>query len=325
MCEISVIVPVYNVEQYLPRCLDSILQQTFSDFEIILVEDGTEDGAGSICDDYSGRDERIRVIHQKNMGLAQARKNGLSIARGRYIMFVDSDDWIDSQMLETMYGQAEKTNADVVCAQCRRVDEKGRILSRKTQFKTVVCEESKEMAYHLHVTRRISTSACTKLISKEIMRSVIFKENLGIGEEHDMVAQIILYASKMVVTDEIFYNYFMRGNSISHAGYTEKYANSLDNYLAIEGKMERLFPDYRGEIRGFYAEFEMAVMTAMCRNKKFDWRVINRLRSVLGDQMADIIKNKGTPMYMKICIVMTVYVPYMFIILFRIIHLLTGR
>lgn len=325
MYKISVIVPVYNVEQYLPRCLDSILHQTFSDFEIILVDDGTEDRGGYICDDYASHDKRIRVIHQKNMGLAQARKSGLSVAQGQYVMFVDSDDWVDNQMLEIMYRQAIREDADVVCAQCRRVDEKGCILNKSQRFKTIICNNQKAMAYHMHVTRFISTSACAKLISRDLMQSVSFKNNLAIGEEHDMVAQVILNASKLIIMDGSFYNYFLRSNSISRAGYNARYANSLNNYLTIETKMEQRFSEYRTEIRGFYAEFEMAVITAMCRNKKYDWEVINQLRLTFQVYMRDIIKNSSTPVYMKICAVMITYIPRIFIILFRAIHLLTGR
>lgn len=325
MCEISLVVSVYNTEQYLPRCIDSILQQTFCDFEIILVDDGTKDNAGNICDEYAGRDSRIHVIHQKNAGLALARKRGVSITRGKYIMFVDSDDWIDKQMLEIMYGQAEKVNADVVCAQFRRVDEDGHILTQNMSFGTIVCENQKEMIYHMHVSRKLSASACAKLIRKESMKHIHFPGELAIGEEHDMVVQLILQTSKLVLMDNVFYNYFVRSNSISHSGYNQKYANSLNNYIAIEKKLERLVPEYKTELRGFYAEFEMAVITAMCRNKKFDWDVINQLRSFLREHKQDIVMNKNTPLYLKICALMIIYTPHIFIVLFRLLHLATGR
>ena len=125
MCGISVIIPVYNTEQYLKKCVDSVLGQMFQKFEIILVEDGSPDQAGQICDDYEKQDERIRVIHQKNCGLALSRRNGLGAAKGKYVMFLDSDDWIDRKMLSALYETAERTGADVVCSQLRRVAETG--------------------------------------------------------------------------------------------------------------------------------------------------------------------------------------------------------
>ena len=112
---ISVIVPVYNVEKYLGKCVDSILAQTYENLEIILVEDGTKDNSGAICDAYAAKDSRIRVIHKENGGLSSARNAGMDIARGEYFGFVDSDDWIEPKMYETLLNLAEKYHADLVC------------------------------------------------------------------------------------------------------------------------------------------------------------------------------------------------------------------
>lgn len=114
MPKVSVIVPVYNVENYIRKCLDSIISQTLKDIEIILVDDGSEDNSGKICDEYAEKDSRIIVIHQKNNGLSNARNTGLNIASGEYIGFVDSDDYIKSEMYSEMYQTAEKTDADMV-------------------------------------------------------------------------------------------------------------------------------------------------------------------------------------------------------------------
>ena len=116
MPEISIIVPVYNVEKYLTRCIDSILNQTFTDFELILVDDGSTDKSGVICDKYSKIDSRIKVIHSKNEGAAQARNYGLDIAKGKFIGFVDSDDYINRDMYQILYENINKYNCDIcVC------------------------------------------------------------------------------------------------------------------------------------------------------------------------------------------------------------------
>ena len=111
---ISVIVPVYNVEEYLPRCLDSIINQTYTNLEILLIDDGATDNSGKICDEYLDADERITVIHQKNGGLSAARNSGLDACEGDYVYFLDSDDFIESNALETLVGAAEKDGSDVV-------------------------------------------------------------------------------------------------------------------------------------------------------------------------------------------------------------------
>ena len=111
---LSIVVPAYNVEEYLPQCVDSILRQTFTDFELLLVDDGSKDSTGRLCDEYAGKDRRIRVIHKENGGLVSARKAGLSEALGTYVAYVDGDDWIAECMMEKLCGQASDTGADIV-------------------------------------------------------------------------------------------------------------------------------------------------------------------------------------------------------------------
>ena len=114
MVDISVIVPVYNVEDLLPRCIESIMAQTKKNIEIILVNDGATDGSGAVCDEYAKKDERIRVIHKPNGGLTSAWKAGAEVAKGAYLGFVDSDDWVDEDMYERMWESAVKYDSDVV-------------------------------------------------------------------------------------------------------------------------------------------------------------------------------------------------------------------
>lgn len=125
MCRVSVIVPVYQVEQYLAKCLDSILAQTFTDFELILVNDGTRDRCPEIMDEYAARDTRIRLVHKENGGLSSARNAGLDIARGEYVVFVDSDDTVEPTMIADAVQAAEKAHADLVIYNYRLVTEKG--------------------------------------------------------------------------------------------------------------------------------------------------------------------------------------------------------
>ena len=113
---LSIIVPVYKVENYLQKCIDSILAQTFTDFELILVEDGSPDGCPALCDAAAAKDARIRVLHQKNGGLSAARNAGLDVARGEWIGFVDSDDYIAPEMYETLYKAVQSTGATLPCA-----------------------------------------------------------------------------------------------------------------------------------------------------------------------------------------------------------------
>lgn len=116
--QLSVIVPVYNVEQYLKQCIDSILNQTFKNFELILVDDGALDSCPQICDNYSKHDDRVKVIHKKNGGLSSARNAGIKVAKGKFLTFIDSDDWISKNYFEEMMKEQDKYNADIISHSC---------------------------------------------------------------------------------------------------------------------------------------------------------------------------------------------------------------
>lgn len=326
MCEISVIVPVYNVERYLERCVQSILLQTFLDYELILVDDGSQDKSGEICDKYAQEYEQIWVIHKKNQGLALARKTGIENAKGKSIIFVDSDDWIHKDMLNKMYHVMKKELSQIVCCQYQRVDENGK-KKKDVQMKTlqVNCKTSMESAYQMFVTRYLSSTACGKLIESSLFENVKFKGNLAIGEEHDMVIQLISLATKISILSDGYYFYFWRSGSISHAGYNEKYHNSFKNYQSIRNKASMNYVELKSAINAYFSEYEMAVITAMCRNQKYDWNVVHELQADLKNNIKDIMTNGTTAFYLKICALMIVVCPRLFIIFFRIIHLFTGR
>lgn len=114
MAQVSIIVPVYQIEKYIRKCIESIQSQTFSDFELILVDDGSKDASGSICDEYAKKDNRIKVIHKKNEGVASARNEGIKLSKGKYVCFIDGDDWIEKFMIENCINRILDTEADVI-------------------------------------------------------------------------------------------------------------------------------------------------------------------------------------------------------------------
>ena len=136
---LSIIVPVYNVEKYIERCIKSILNQSFTNFELILVDDGSPDNCGKICDEYKKKDSRIKVIHKKNGGLSDARNAGIERAKGEYIAFVDSDDFINKYMYEILYKNAKKWDADISICNFKMVCENDRI----DEDISVICEDAK--------------------------------------------------------------------------------------------------------------------------------------------------------------------------------------
>ena len=176
MNDISVIVPVYNVEKYLEKCIDSILSQTFKNFEIILVDDGSTDSCGIICDEYERLDNRVKVIHKINGGLSSARNSGLEIASGEYVAFVDSDDWIDKNMYQELYNEAKKNNADIV--QCKFIKAKDENVSiYNNEFNEVEVIGNLDALCNLYNERCIETVVTwNKLYKRYLFNDIVFPQ-----------------------------------------------------------------------------------------------------------------------------------------------------
>lgn len=221
---ISIIVPVYKSEKYLTVCIDSILSQTFKNFELILIDDGSPDNSGRICDKYASKDERIRVIHQQNSGVAIARNNGIKLAKGEWIGFVDSDDWIEPETYEVALKTAVESHAELVqWGIC--VDVNGHVVKTKVYRRGFFVPE-KDATY-------LEPSMCHKLVSKKLIcdNKIYFPENITLSEDRYFAFLCYLYSSKNYALDNNFYHYRMTVNSATH-NMTEK--NIQDEVFVIE-------------------------------------------------------------------------------------------
>ncbi len=231
MCVISIIIPVYNVAPYLERCLDSIINQTYTKTEIIIVDDGSTDESPQICDNYALKDNRIKVIHKKNGGLSDARNAGISIATGDMIAFVDSDDWVSLNYLHEMYSQMIQTKADIIeCGFVRTdiivVEEYGPLEYRTKTYNVIDAMSELINDNELHQV------VWNKLYRKEIIDNTLFE--LGkYNEDEFWTYQIFARSKKIVKIDICLYYYFQNSSSIMGQGYKLK---RLD---AIEGKVRR--------------------------------------------------------------------------------------
>lgn len=215
---ISIIVPIYNVEQYLDKCVKSIQNQTYQNLEIILVDDGSPDHCGAMCDEYAQSDKRIRVIHKKNGGLADARNHGLDIARGDYIAFVDSDDYIHPQMYESMLRAAVDNEADIVISDWKKVNqEENHLLENmipdEKRLQAVDGKKIQYLYFDKPDSRITYTVAWNKLYTKEIFTGRRFP--VGKVHEDEFVTFQILYdAKKIIYLPEELYFYLVRDVSI---------------------------------------------------------------------------------------------------------------
>lgn len=213
---VSVIVPVYKVEEFLPRCIDSILKQTYQNLEIILVDDGSPDNCGKICDEYALKDERVKVIHKENGGLSSARNSGLEIATGEYVAFVDSDDWIDTTYVQTLKDVLENTTSDMsACMFCRTKGEK----AERRLFNDIPEVITDEKFFSVLSENSFAGYASNKLFKKDIIEKngLRFDEKIFNGEDFPFVLEYVRFTEKTAFIKQDLYFYFFRETGIMNS------------------------------------------------------------------------------------------------------------
>lgn len=223
----SIIIPVYNVETYLTRCIDSILSQTFSDFECILVDDGSTDSSGAICDEYAKKDSRVKAVHQENQGSQVARNTGLDVACGQYIEFIDSDDWIEKDALELFYKilSADET-IDMLLFGYRFLNDKGEVLSTSnySKLKIANCEQANLSLFTPKKGKSVQGFLWNKIFKRKQLEENNIRFNKEFRRGHDWYFLRDVFKSycikKFSITNEIKYNYFFQESSASHFDFT---------------------------------------------------------------------------------------------------------
>ena len=238
---ISVIVPVYNVAQYLEKSIASIQQQTYKNLEIIFVDDGATDESGRLCEQIAEQDERVLVYHKENEGLSQARNDGLKQAHGDYVIFIDSDDYIHPEMIASLYQQLIKEDADV--SSCGVMNVYANSESPQTENKDdyFVCDTETFLREYL-IGEKIPGTICNKLIKKEIATQLSFPKGL-IYEDAYYHFDLIKVAKKYVVNTKPYYYYFHRGDSITTKPYTEKDLAYIDIYQKFYTEIVKEYPN----------------------------------------------------------------------------------
>lgn len=216
MTKVSIIVPVYNVKLYVEECLESLINQTYKNIEIILIDDGSTDGSGAICDNYSYKDERVIVIHKANGGLSSARNAGIEAASGKYLIFVDSDDyWIGEKSLQNILKVAEDFDADIVRGEYVSVNDKGEKIRTITKDKIGVDLKLLDSAsFYVNAIAGENFSVLF-LFRKDAIGALRFNEKLKIQEDIDFNIKFFSSEHKCVYTKEVFYVYRKRANSIT--------------------------------------------------------------------------------------------------------------
>jgi len=259
---VSIIVPIYNVEDYLEECIDSILNQTYVRYEVILVDDGSTDKCSKICDRYAENDLRVKVIHKQNGGLSDARNAGIDSACGEYITFIDSDDYVDADYLKVLVLILERENADIV--QGQYTFQRKLLGTGKNQ---VNCLSSDESLRNYLLFKKVLPSVCMKLYRTTLFENIRFPKG-RINEDTCTTYKLLLQAKKYVCIERHLYYYRIRQSSIMHSGFSPQKIDILnipDEIRTYLGKKER---KYREELAYYELRIRFYVYNILLRERQ---------------------------------------------------------
>ena len=289
---VSIIVPIYNVEEYLYKCINSVLNQTFKNFELILVNDGSTDNSGKICDEYKKKDDRIKVIHQENGGVSSARNTGIKNAKGMFIGFVDPDDWIYPDMFEKLYNNIIENNADIsICKHCREING---ISNSKTynSHEIIKTMDNKEAMHELFKGNLYRFALWNKLYKKECFENVSFP-NGRIHEDLSTSYKIFSNANYIVFTDYVGYVYVKRVDSILTTRFNEKRLQAFIGWNEILNYMKKNYIDIYDTVVACFTYWSIDNMyyildqVSEAEDKK---KYLNILKRILLNRYKEIIK-----------------------------------
>lgn len=273
---VSILVPAYNVAQYLHKCLDSIVNQTYQQLQVVVVDDGSSDNSLSIVKDYAAKYPFVEVYHQENAGVAAARNNLLSHVKGDYILFVDSDDWLELDMIEFLISKIEKYKVDVVTC--------GMVVND-----TAVRKEYKQECWNQEVAiqkflfhKELSGSLCNKLVKKSLLHNIVFHCGISYGEDALFCWQFFQNINSLLYTDRQLYHYRMNQTSISHQSWSpQKKGTDHGVWEAISSDTEKWWPQYLTIAKARFAIQDMwALYYASLSDYKYDKHIQLRQKNI---------------------------------------------
>lgn len=287
---ISIIVPVYNVERYLEKCVNSIINQTYKNLEIILVDDGATDSSGNMCDELAKSDNRIKVYHKENGGLSDARNYGVERATGDYIGFVDSDDYIDSEMYEELYEAIKKENVDVVECNLKIIyPDRVELFTEQKYYNVYTKQEYLEEYLKIE---KIFGSACVRLIKSDIAKKLKFPVG-KLYEDTYYAYDLIEKVDRYVIMNNPYYNYLMRENSITNTKFNPRIFDLIE---IVEKFRKTTYENYPGlkeaaDCRKMYAYFSVLNSILLEENYR-DNEYYSEILSYFKRNYISLLKNK---------------------------------
>lgn len=278
---VSIIVPIYNAEKYLDSCIQSVLRQTYTNWELILIDDGSTDKSGRIAEEYGFADERITVFHQKNLGVSLARYQGIDEATGNYVVFLDADDELIEDCLAKTVNIAEETNADVVA---------GRSCENQELFQDRIIWTGAEALENSLKDHLFTYSACAKLIRREFIGKTRFTPDIRINEDSYFVFQLLCKQNVFVLTNDVIYFYRANSESSSRTVFSEKYFDILKVSDLKYKKIEEQFPQMHDLAKNMLLKARMNVLRILAVRTRDEYRdVEKKLLEYILDNKEDYI------------------------------------
>ena len=288
---ISVIIPVYKVEKYLKRCIDSVINQTYKNLEIILVDDGSPDNCPKICDDYSKKDKRIKVIHKKNGGLSDARNKGIEKANGDYISFIDSDDYVELNYIDFLYKILKENNADISMGK-QYVRYPNKILNTGSNNNYVL--NSHDALEKMLYGEDFDVSAWAKLYKKELFKGIRYPKG-RLFEDSATTYKLIDKAKTIVLKSIPIYNYIIRDDSITNETFNEKKFDLITSTNEMCKYINKKYKDLDKacDRRMMYAY--LSTLTQLIKCKKIDKEYKERIMKYIKKYRKKVLKDKRIP------------------------------
>lgn len=306
MCKVSIIVPVYKVEKYLKKCVDSIINQTLKNIEIILVDDGSPDSCGLICDDYAKSDSRIKVIHKPNGGLSDARNAGLEVAQGEYISFVDSDDYIDPRMIELLYGCCEKNGTDIAGCDLAYVYENSNRVDYNSNDQERVMSSDEFFSLMLDVNKYLRTGVWNKIYKRALFDTVRFPKG-KLFEDVGTMYKLIFQTERITYASKVGYFYLkQREGAITSGKYSNKEYDRLEMNTSMVNYIKQNRPELFCTAMGYRAvNCHLSILNIMIASGCKDVEMIQMIKRDMINNFFYIMKsNQQLKKKIQVCIAM---------------------
>lgn len=292
--KVSILVPCYNVEKYIKQCLDSIIHQTYTNLQIVLVDDGSSDNTLNILNEYASKDSRIEVYHQENQGVAIARNVLLSKIKGDFFLFVDSDDWIELDMVEFLVGKVKKTKADVIT--CGNVINDNPVSSEYNHKILLRNEAIERFLYHIE----FRGSLCNKLVNSSLLHNCKFHCGISLGEDALFCWHFLQYANKVLFTDRQLYHYRMNNDSICHSTFGPKKLSAHIAWEQICNETKIWWPQYLQIAQARHCIEDVLLLRDAAHSGYKNKNDIRMLQKSISKTLTSIFKVNITSLRMKL-------------------------